>query len=188
MQINALLRQVLHRVAQANDEADHKLKVSLNHLTYKDSIQVGKKVLLHQPKSTVAQSLHLPWVGDFEVTKTNHMMCQVKNENDDTAWIHRAHIRRLMPRPTHLYNITPPPPPCNTQNTQDPSPPLSSEAKNSIKTYRPDNVTPQRPQNETEPTPIRSTRGQIPACFRDFIMYYISQLMDIPIHTHCKSG
>ena len=171
MQINALLRQVHHRVALANDEADHKLEASLNHLTYKDPIQVGAKVLLHRPKSTVAKSSHLPWVGDFEVTKTNHMMCQVKNENGDTAWIHQAHIRHLAPRPTHLYNKTPPPSLCNTQNTQDPSPPPSLEAKNSTKTYRPDNVTPQRPQNETEPTPIRSTRGQIPTRFRDFIMY-----------------
>ena len=108
-QINALLRQVHHRVALAIDEADHKLEASWNHLTYKGPIQVGDKVLLHRPKSTVAQSSHLPWVGDFEVTKTNHMMCQVKNENFDTAWIHQAHIRRLTPRPTHLFHITPPP-------------------------------------------------------------------------------
>ena len=88
MQINALLRQLHHCVAQANDEADHKLEASLNHLTYKDPIQVGDKVLLHRPKLTVVQSLHLPWVGDFEVTKTNHTMCQVMNKNGDTAWIH----------------------------------------------------------------------------------------------------
>ena len=171
MQINALLRQVHHRVALANDEAGHKLEASLNHLTYKDPIQVGDKVLLHRSKSTVAQLSHLPWVGHFEVTKTNHMMCQVKNENGDTAWIHRAHIRRLTPRPTHLYNITPPPLPCNTQNTLDTSPPFPSEAKNSTNVKRPDNVTPQRLQNEREPTPIRSTQGQIPARFRDFIMF-----------------
>ena len=142
MQINALLRQVHYHIALANDKADHKLEASLNHLTYKDPIQVGDNILLHQPKSTVAKSLHLPWVGDFEVTKTNHMMCQVKNENGDLAWIHQAHICRLAPWPMPLYNITPPPPPCNIQNTQDPSPPPSSEAKNSTKTYRPDNITP----------------------------------------------
>ena len=150
MQINALLRQVHYRVALANDEADQKLEASLNHLTYKDPIQVSDKVLLHRPKSTVAQLSHLPWVGDFEVTKTNHMMCQVKNENSDTAWIHRAHIRCLAPRLTHLYNITPPPLPCNTQNTQDPSPPFTLEAKNSTNVNRPDNVTPQRPEKRKQ--------------------------------------
>ena len=62
-QINALLRQVHHRVALANDEANYKLEASLDHLTNKDPIQVGDKVLLHQPKSTVAQSSHLPWVN-----------------------------------------------------------------------------------------------------------------------------
>ena len=49
MQINVLLRQVHHRVALANDEADHKLETSLNRFIYKDTIQVGNKVLLHQP-------------------------------------------------------------------------------------------------------------------------------------------
>ena len=47
MQINALLRQVHHHVVLANDEPDHKLEVSLNHLTCNDPIQVGDKVLLH---------------------------------------------------------------------------------------------------------------------------------------------
>ena len=54
MQVNALLRQVHHRVALANDEADHKLEASLSRFIYKDPIQVGVKVLLHQPQSTVA--------------------------------------------------------------------------------------------------------------------------------------
>ena len=173
MQINALLRQVNHRIALANDEADHKLEASLNRFTYKNPIQVGDKVLLHRPQSTMAQSSHLPWIGNFRVIKTNDVMSQVENENGDRAWIHRAHIRRLAPRPTHLSGITPPPPPCNThQNTQDPSP-LTSGAHNPIETARPNNTSPQRPQNETEPEPkpIRLTRGHIPARYKDFIMH-----------------
>ena len=47
MQINALLRQVHHSVALANDEADHKLEANLNRFIYKDPIRVGDKVLLH---------------------------------------------------------------------------------------------------------------------------------------------
>ena len=65
MQINALLKQVHHRVALANDEADHKLEASQNCFIYKDPIQVGDKVLLHRPQSTIAQSPNLPWIGNF---------------------------------------------------------------------------------------------------------------------------
>ena len=112
MQINALLRQVHHRVTLANDVADHKLEYSLNCSIHEDpTIQVGDKVLLHRPQSTIAQSSNLPWIGDFKVIKTNDVMSQGQNENGDTAWIHRAHIRRLKPRPAHLSHI---PPHCTT--------------------------------------------------------------------------
>ena len=43
MQINALLRQVHHHIALANDEADHKLEASLNRFIYKDPIRVGDR-------------------------------------------------------------------------------------------------------------------------------------------------
>ena len=83
MQINALLRHVDHGVTLANDEANHKMEVRLNRLTYKDPIQVGDKVLIHRPRSTMAQSLHLSWIGEFTVVKTKDMMKQVENENGD---------------------------------------------------------------------------------------------------------
>ena len=108
MQINTLLRQVHHRFTLANDEADHKLEASLNRFIYKDPIQVGDKVLLHWPQSTIAQSSNLPWIGDFKVIKTNDVMNQVQNENGDTAWIHQAHICCLKPQPAHLFHIPPP--------------------------------------------------------------------------------
>ena len=113
MQINALLRQVHHCIARANDETDHKLEASLNRFIYKDPIQVGDKVLLHQPQSTRAQSSNLPWIGEFKVIKTNDVISQVQNENGDTAWIHRAHIHYLKQWPAHLSHI-PPPPHCIT--------------------------------------------------------------------------
>ena len=49
MQINALLRQVHHRVTLPNDEADHKMEARLNCPTYKELLQVGDKVLIHRP-------------------------------------------------------------------------------------------------------------------------------------------
>ena len=107
MQINALLRQVHHCVALANDKGDHKLEASLNRFIYKDPIWVSDKVLLHQPQSIIAQPSNLPWIGDFKVIKTNEVMSQVQNENGETAWIHWAHIRRLKPRPAHLSHVPP---------------------------------------------------------------------------------
>ena len=93
MQINALLRQVHQRVALANNKADHKMEAKLNRSIFKDPIQVGDKVLLHRPQSATAHLSHLPWIGDFEVTKTNGLVVQVKNENCETHWVHRGHIR-----------------------------------------------------------------------------------------------
>ena len=92
MQINALLRQVHHCIARANNEANHKLEASLNRFIYKDPIQISDKVLLHQLQSTRAQSSNLPWIGDI---KTNDVISQVQNKNGDTAWIHQAHIHHL---------------------------------------------------------------------------------------------
>ena len=72
------------------------------------TLQAMIQVLLHRPQSTIAQSSNLPWRGNFKVIKTNDVMSQVQNENGDTAWIHRAHIRRLKLRPAHLPHIPPP--------------------------------------------------------------------------------
>ena len=169
MQINALLRQVHHRVALANDEADHKLEASLNRFIYKDPIQVGDKVLLHRPQLTIAQSSNLPWIGDFKVIKTN-VMSQVQNENGDTAWIHRVYNRRLKPRLAHLSHIPPPPLYQTHQNTQDPSSSPPFESNNLTQNFILNNIPSQPPQNETKRILIRLTRGQIPGRFKDFIM------------------
>ena len=102
MQINALLRQMHQRVALANNEADHKMEAKLNRSIFKDPIQVGDKVLLHRPLSATAYLSHLPWIGDFEVTKTNGLVVQVKNENCETHWVHLG--------PNHLQHMHRPPP------------------------------------------------------------------------------
>ena len=149
MQINALLRQVHHRVTSANDEADHKMEARLSRLIYKDLIQVSDKVLIHWSQPTMAQSSHLPWKREFTVTKTNDMMSQVENENEDKTWIHCEHIHRLAPWPTHQSYVTPPLPSYDTlQNTQDYYSPRTSGVHNSTKTSRPGNINPQQTQNE----------------------------------------
>ena len=149
---------------------DQKLEASLNRFIYKDSIQVGEKVLLHRPQSTIAQSSNLPWIGDFKVVKTNDVMRQVQNENGDTAWIHRAHIRRRKPRPAHLSHILTPPLYNTHRNTQNSSSSPPFESYNLTQNSISNNIPSQPPQNETKRMPIRLTQGQIPARFKDFIM------------------
>lgn len=168
MQINALLRQVHHHVTLANDEADHKLEKGTHHLTCRDPIKVGDKVLLHRPQSATAQSSHLPWVGDFTIIKTNDMMSQVQNEKGDTAWIHRAHIRRLAPRLPHLCKTNPLPPPCNTNQLHATqhfpnNPPQNQNMNPSTSSPHDNNTIPTLP-------PVRTTRGNLPTRFRDFVM------------------
>ena len=98
-------------------------------------------------------------------------MSQVQNENSDTAWIHRAHIRRLKLRPAHLPHLPLPPPLYHThQNTQDPSSSPPFESHNLTQNSISNNIPSQPPQNETKRMSIRLTRGQIPARFKEFII------------------
>ena len=166
----ALLRQVYHRATLANAETGHKLAASRNRFIDKDPIRVSDKVLLHRPQAAIAQSSNLPWIGDFKVIKTNDGKSQVQNENGDIAWIHRAHIRRLKPRPAHLSHIPPPLLYHTPQNTQGPSSSPSFESHNLTQNSILNNISSQLPQNETKRMPIRLTRGQIPARFKNFII------------------
>ena len=77
--MNALLRQVHNRVALASNETDHKYDSRLSHLRFHDPIQVGDKILLHRPKSTIAH--HLPRIGTFDVVKSIDSVLQIQDEN-----------------------------------------------------------------------------------------------------------
>ena len=157
MQINALLRQVHHRVALTSNKA------RLNRFVYKDPIQVGDKVLLHRPQSTIAQSSNIPWIGDFKVIKTNNVMSQVQNKNGDRAWIHRAHIHCLKPQPAHTRSCI-----TLTKTLRIPHLHLPFKSHNFTQNSTLNNIPSQPPQNEAKQMPIRLTRGQIPACFKDY--------------------
>ena len=187
MQINALLRQVHQRVAVANNEADHKMEAKLNSSIFKDPIQVGDKVLLHRPQSATAHLSHLPWIGDFEVTKTNGLVVQVKNENCETHWVHRGHVRRLVPRPNDLQHMhRPPPPPALSPPHQIPNHPstrpLLPPCPPRQPTHHPLSRLPTLSSGEhlvandcssgdnTQNPTKRTTRGQLPARFKDFVM------------------
>ena len=187
MQINALLRQVHQRVALANNEADHKMEAKLNRSIFKDPIQVGDKVLLHRPQSATAHLSHLPWIGDFEVTKTNGLVVQVKNDNCEMHWVHRGHVRRLVPRPNDLQHMhRPPPPPALSPPHQIPNHPstrpLLSPCPPRQPTHHPLSQLPTLSSGEhlvandcssgdnTQNPTKRTTRGQLPARFKDFVM------------------
>ena len=76
---------------------------ALRHMACKSTLWFLRlNCVLHRPRSTIAHSSHLDWIGPFEVVKTNDMVIQVGNEKGETDWIHRAHICRFAPLPKHL--------------------------------------------------------------------------------------
>lgn len=103
MQVDSLLRQVHHHIALANYETDHKIENNANQFTYKNLLQVRDEVLLHWPQTATAQSSHLQWIGNFTITKTNNVMCQVQDENGTTTWILCGHIRHIAARLPHTF-------------------------------------------------------------------------------------
>jgi len=105
MQINALLRQVHKVVELANQEADLKMERRLNSIPSKE-LEVGDKVLLYRPESSQAKTTHLPWLDGFTVLKTNGMVVKVQNDQNQTSWVHRYHLRYVPNRPCHLQPRT----------------------------------------------------------------------------------
>lgn len=170
MQVNALLRQVHRHVALANNEADHAQDPNLDKDMNKEPIQVGDKVLIHRPQSAIAHASHLPWIGTFEVAKTNSMVIQIKNDDGQSEWVHRAHVRRLIPRPKHLSPNLPPLPYPTRQSTEETTLPPKAGAHRALQ----DPIyveTPRLPSGyRSDLIRNRSTRGQLPKRFKDFIM------------------
>ena len=117
-----------------------------------------------RPKSTIAHNSHLPWIGTFDVVKSNDSVLQIQDENGKREWVHRAHVRRIIPRPVDL-NYYPLPPMADTRTTnwnQPPEAPIVNQNRTVI-------LADQSPQ-QVRTFPKRSNRGQIPPRFKDFIM------------------
>lgn len=72
MHINSLLRQVHQRVALANNEAGHRMDAKQKWLRFASILWSLYKI--------VSDSSHLFWLSNFEVTKTNEIILQVRNE------------------------------------------------------------------------------------------------------------
>ena len=172
-----------HGTLTVSNEADHKMEAKLNRSIFKDPIQVDDKVLLHRPQSATAHLSHLPWIGDFEVTKTNGLVVQVKNDNCETHWVHRGHVRRLVPRPNDLQHMhRPPPPPALSPPHQIPNHPSTRPLLSPCPPRHPLSQLPTLSSGEhlvandcssgdnTQNPTKRTTRGQLPARFKDFVM------------------
>ena len=165
MQVNALLRQVNHHVAIANTEADLKLENRANPSSFRDVLASGDKVLLHRPRSAVARSSCLPWIGTFTVVKSNGMVIQVRDDKGNSDWVHRSQVRRLLPRPPHLDVSSPPMPITGVQQpiqTVRERPPHTSQQRTRSPTVT-------QTQN-ARILPSRRTRGRLPSRFDDYIM------------------
>ena len=185
MQVNALLRQVNHHVKIANSEADRKMEDKANHNTFQEVIASGDKVLLHRPRSATALSSHLPWIGRFTVVKSNDMVLQIRDDKGNTDWVHRSHVRRLVPRPAYLDSssriITPihsrqavparPQTPVLVPQPQTQNTPIPRTQQTSITVPQPQTQSTPVPRTQTTRIlPNRRTRGRLPSRFDGFNM------------------
>ena len=101
MKVTAMLRQVHEAVELANHEADLKMERKMNAVPTK-VLRPGDKVLLYRPQSAKAKATHLPWLPGFSVVKSNRMVVKIKNDQNQTHWVHRTHLRYVPDRPNHL--------------------------------------------------------------------------------------
>lgn len=89
----------------------------------------------------------------------NDMALQVRNENGETDWVHRAYdVCRLVPR----RNI------CNTQTARSP---LPSGEHIKPQGFRSSKTTQILPKTSTKQILKRQTREQLATHFKDFIMH-----------------
>ena len=105
MEINALLRQTHKVVELANQQADLKMENRMNTKPTK-KLESGDKVLLYRPESAKAKATHLHWLHGFTVVKSNGMVVKIKNDQNETSWVHRHHLRYVPNRPPHLQPRT----------------------------------------------------------------------------------
>ena len=125
MILSHVLRDTAAAVTTASEEADRALEKRENSKP-SPVLNVGDKCLLYRPQSAMAKRLHADWIGPFIVTKTNHMIAEVADDEGLTQWVHRFHLRNVPERPIHLQDpsiiqAVPVPIPANTLENEMPN-------------------------------------------------------------------
>ena len=101
MDLDASMVKIHRLVDLCAKNADFVLDNSLRE-SKPENFGQGDKVLIYRPLSTSADA-KVDWKPGYSVLKSNEFAAKLKNdENGLTDWVHRTHIRKLHPRPSHL--------------------------------------------------------------------------------------
>ena len=167
MKVNQNLMKVHKAVAISAAEADEKMEARLNSVPSKP-LHPGDKVLLYRPQSAEAKRTKLPWLKNYTVVKSNNMVVQIRNEENDTCWVHRTQLRFIPDRPEHLQSRTlmVPVPVTMSPPIQFPQPPIG-ERQNIIgssgnrRSKIPRAIESEKLRQIRRSAPIQSTNNQI---------------------------
>ena len=67
-------------------------------------LQPGDQVLIRRPLSVKADA-KIGWIEGYTVLDTNEFAARLKNDKTGASdWVHRAHIKKIVPRPPHLLD------------------------------------------------------------------------------------
>ena len=103
MNLDAAMIKIHRLVEMCAAESDLRKDSSLRERNV-EKLDQGDKVLIYRPLSSDAKS-SVGWIDGYSVlnSKLNNFSVKLKNDaNGKTDWVHRSHIRKIYPRPSHL--------------------------------------------------------------------------------------
>ena len=103
MNLDAAMIKIHRLVEMCAAESDLRKDSSLREVNV-EKLDQGDKVLIYRPLSREANA-SVGWIDGYSVLngKLNNFSVKLKNDaNGKTDWVHRSHIRKIYPRPSHL--------------------------------------------------------------------------------------
>ena len=150
--IRNLLQAVKQSVTIANREADYHMDKRLENSICRELLEPGDQILIYRPQSSEAKRTKMDWIGPATIVATNDMVIKVRENDGNTSWVHRSHIRKLISRKENLLSNLPPPP--------EPQPYAEDFSKPDPPTSRGDS----RPSNpvSNQPSPVFERPRRVP--------------------------
>ena len=98
----------IHRVVHRLNEAADQLYIGKSTGNFDGSILTpGQEVLVFREHSVDSKSSHLPWIGPYTVISSNELTAKLRNPRTlKEDYVSRHHIKPLVPRPSHLDDLS----------------------------------------------------------------------------------
>jgi len=110
LNVRLLLENVHESVKTAAEAADLAIESRVKSRK-QQRLEVGDEVLIKREHSVVAKETKMPWIGPYKILDTNQHVIRI-SDGENSDWIHRNHIYKLVERKSKLQNDdddTPPP-------------------------------------------------------------------------------